>query len=311
MNTQETLVAVFVGVFALLAVASGIGALLALGPGRSGASPGVRNLNARIRAWWFILAALAVAFWAGPLGLCLLFAAVSAQALREFAAVAAPEDARLLALAGGFALPVQYALVAGGRLDLFALAIPVAAFVALPVACLAAGGPRYGERCALLLWALMLCVFGLSHVAALAQLEFNGLPGGGLLLAAFLLLTVQSSDVLQYVWGRLLGRRPVSPRVSPAKTLEGLAGGVLCSTALGAALWWMTPFNPWQAALLALTVNALGFLGGLVLSAIKRERGVKDWGRLIDGHGGMLDRVDSLCLSAPVFFHLVRLGWAS
>ena len=81
---------------------------------------------------------------------------------------------------------------------------------------------------------------------------------------------------------------------------------MLSSTAVGAALWWMTPFNPWQAAAIALVINILGFFGGFVLSAIKRDRGLKDWGSMIEGHGGMLDRTDSICFAAPVFFHIVR-----
>jgi len=84
---------------------------------------------------------------------------------------------------------------------------------------------------------------------------------------------------------------------------------VLTSTAVGAALWWMTPFAVWQAALIALAINVMGFFGGFVLSAIKRDRGIKDWGVLIEGHGGMLDRVDSISFSAPVFFHIVRYWW--
>jgi len=122
---------------------------------------------------------------------------------------------------------------------------------------------------------------------------------------------VQSSDVFQYVWGKLIGKRKVSPAISPSKTVEGLVGGVLTSTAVGAALWWITPFTPLEAGLIALVINVMGFFGGFVLSAIKRDRGVKDWGAMIEGHGGMLDRVDSISFSAPIFFHIVRYGWVA
>jgi phosphatidate cytidylyltransferase len=130
-----------------------------------------------------------------------------------------------------------------------------------------------------------------------------------MLLIAFLILVVQGSDVLQYVWGKLLGRHKLSPTLSPSKTWEGLVGGILSATALGAAMYWITPFTPLQAAGLAFASCVMGFFGGLVLSAIKRDRGIKDWGHLIEGHGGMLDRLDSLCFSAPIFFHLVRYFW--
>jgi hypothetical protein len=124
----------------------------------------------------------------------------------------------------------------------------------------------------------MICVYCLSHVPALLTLDIAGYAGRNMLLIVFLILTVQSSDVFQYVWGKLIGKRKVSPAISPSKTVEGLVGGVLTSTAVGAALWWITPFTPLEAGLIALVINVMGFFGGFVLSAIKRDRGVKDWG---------------------------------
>ena len=120
----------------------------------------------------------------------------------------------------------------------------------------------------------------------------------------------QASDVLQYVWGKLLGRHKIAPTVSPNKTWEGFAGGVLTATAIGTALWWMTPFTPLVAAAISLLITLLGFAGGLVFSAIKRDRGVKDYGTIVQGHGGILDRMDSLIFAAPVFFHVVRFFYA-
>jgi phosphatidate cytidylyltransferase len=127
----------------------------------------------------------------------------------------------------------------------------------------------------------------------------------------FLVLTAQLSDVLQYVFGKLCGRRPIAPRLSPHKTWEGFVGGVLTASAVATGLWWATPFAPWQAALLALVICLSGFAGGLVMSAIKRDLGAKDWGQGIAGHGGVLDRVDSLVFSAPLFFHLCGFFFGS
>ena len=155
----------------------------------------------------------------------------------------------------------------------------------------------------------MISVFCISHVPALVTLEIPGYAGRNLLLVAFLVIVVQGSDVLQYVWGKLCGRHKVAPELSPSKTWEGLVGGVLSATALGAVLYWITPFTPLQAAAMAFVMCLMGFLGGLVMSAIKRDRGVKDWGTLIEGHGGMLDRLDSVIFAAPVFFHFVRYWW--
>jgi phosphatidate cytidylyltransferase len=129
-------------------------------------------------------------------------------------------------------------------------------------------------------------------------------PDAKLLL--YLVLVDQLSDVLQYVWGKLLGKHKIAPLVSPNKTWEGFLGGVATATLIGTALWWMTPFRPWVAAPVSLTITLMGFAGGLTMSAIKRDRGVKDYGSLIKGHGGILDRMDSMCFAAPIFFHIVR-----
>ena len=125
-------------------------------------------------------------------------------------------------------------------------------------------------------------------------------------LVLFLVAVTQGSDVFQYVWGKLCGKHPIVPKLSPKKTVEGFAGGVLTASAAGACMFRLTPFSPWQAALVALLLCVTGFFGGLVMSAIKRARGIKDWGTLIEGHGGMMDRIDSLCFSAPVYFHILR-----
>jgi len=160
-------------------------------------------------------------------------------------------------------------------------------------------------------WALMIAVFCVSHVPALLYLEIPGFDDRNVLLIAFLVGVVQISDVLQYVWGKLLGRHRIAPSLSPSKTWEGFLGGVISATAVGAALWWMTPFTAWQSCLLALVIALMGFAGGLVMSAIKRDRGVKDWGQLIAGHGGFIDRLDSVIFAAPVFFHIVRYFWSA
>lgn len=312
MNPQEALASVFAGVIVLLLTASGVGALLKarLAPGSIDAT--ISNLNTRIKTWWVMIGVLALAFWIGPLGIVLLFALISLQCLREFVSLTSARQGDHQALAASFLLflPLQYYLVAIGWYGLFSILIPVCAFLLLPiVAVSSADSARFLERAATMQWGLVICVYCISHVPALMTLDVPGYGGNNALLVAFLVLTVQSSDVFQYVWGRLLGKRKIAPHISPSKTVEGLVGGVLTSTALGACLWWITPFTFWQAALVALVINLMGFYGGLVLSAIKRDRGVKDWGTMIEGHGGMLDRVDSLSFSAPIFFHIVRYWW--
>jgi phosphatidate cytidylyltransferase len=126
-------------------------------------------------------------------------------------------------------------------------------------------------------------------------------------LLFFFILMVQFSDALQYLWSKMVGRTVIAPTVSPSKTWEGFLGGTASATLLGAALWWATPFEPWEAAGMSLLTSVMGFAGGMTMSAIKRDRGVKDYGTLVEGHGGVLDRIDSICFAAPVFFHVTRI----
>lgn len=303
---------IFGGVAGVLTLASLIGGILKMRLADGQSSATIDNLNARINAWWGMVAILGLAFWIGKAGVILLFAFISFQALREFISVTYTRrgDHRALLWSFFVFLPLQYGLIGIDWYGLFSILIPVYAFLLLPISeSLGADTTRFLERAAKVQWGLMICVYCLSHVPALLTLDIPGFEARNLQLIVFLVVTVQSSDVFQYVWGKLFGRHKLSPEISPSKTLEGLVGGVLTSTAVGAALWWITPFTAWQAALIALTINVMGFFGGFVLSAIKRDRGLKDWGAMIEGHGGMLDRVDSIAFSAPIFFHIVRYWW--
>ncbi len=272
----------------------------------------IDNLNARIRAWWLMVIIFVLALMAERLGTTLLFAFLSFLGLREVVTVSptARGDHRALFWAFFVVLPGQYWLVYTQWYGLFAVFVPVYAFVFLPIRQALAGDVKdFLVRSAIVQWALMISVYCLSHAPALLMLKFKNPvhhPNDGVLLLFFLVCVVELSDVLQYVWGKLLGRHKIAPVLSPSKTWEGFIGGVASASAIGAGLWWITPFAAWQAGLLALVATLLGFCGGLVMSAIKRDRGVKDWGALIEGHGGALDRLDSLCFAAPIFFHLTR-----
>lgn len=308
MTAGEQTLALFLGVLAVLALASGVGWWLAR---RSGdrPSPAVDNLNARIKAWWVMVALLGGAFLCGTGGVVLLFAFASFFALREFLTLTETRRGDHYALAAMFfvVLPVQYWLIFIDWYGLYSIFVPVYVFLLLPIVAVLRGDTtRFMVRVAEMQWGLMICVFCLSHVPALLTLDIPGYAGRELLLICFLVLVVQSSDVLQYVFGKLFGRRKVAPALSPSKTWEGLVGGVVSASLLGGALWWITPFTIPQAFGMAVVITLLGFFGGLVMSAIKRDRGVKDWGRMIEGHGGMLDRLDSVVFAAPIFFHLTR-----
>lgn len=309
---QHQTIQLFAGVGLVLVVASIAGAVLKRGVSHGRPNDIVDNLNARIKAWWVMVALVGIAFLFGRAGVLLLFLFASFAALREFITLTYTRRSDHQALATSFyvILPLQYLLIWNERYGLYSIFIPVYAFLLLPIVSVIAGDTkRFLERNAKMQWGLMVCVYCLSYVPALLTLKIPGYDDRNLLLIAFLVLVVQSSDVFQYIWGKLCGKRPVAPDVSPSKTIEGMVGGIASATLLGTALWWITPFTIAEAAVMALVISVMGFLGGLVMSAIKRDRGVKDWGDLIEGHGGVLDRLDSVVFAAPVFFHITRFWW--
>lgn len=314
MNTASSdLLTLVLGIFGVLIFASTIGYALQQRFSANGPNAAVENLNARIKAWWVMVILIGIAFIAGRVGVLILFAFCSFAALREFITLINTRRADHWALASAFfiVLPIQYYLLWTKQYGIFAIFIPVYAFLLMPIISVLRGDTeRFLLRIAEVQWALMICVFCVSHVPALLTLSIPGYEGRNVLLIAFLVIVVQLSDVLQYVWGKLFGRTKIAPNLSPSKTVEGFVGGVISATLIGASLSWITPFTPFQAGVLAFIITLMGFFGGLVMSAIKRDRGVKDWGNLIEGHGGLIDRLDSVVFSAPIFFHIVRYWWS-
>ncbi|HEY1785786.1 MAG TPA: phosphatidate cytidylyltransferase, partial [Pirellulales bacterium] len=241
----------------------------------------------------------------------LLFGLISFWALREFITLTPTRlgDHRTLSWVFFVFTPLQYVLVGRNQYDFYTVLIPVYAFLFIPSRVALSGDyKRFLERTAKIQAGLMVCVYCLSHAPALLSLPTPGPDrhGQNARLLFFFVLVVQMNDVFQYAWGKLIGRRVIAPQVSPNKTWEGFVGGIASATLIGTALWWATPFKPWHAAALSLVISVMGFAGGMVMSAIKRDRGVKDYGTLVVGHGGVLDRIDSICFAAPVFFHLTR-----
>ena len=303
----------FGGLIITLIIASSIGYGLKFKVGFSTPHAVIDNLNARINAWWVMILIIFAAAALGFYGVIGLFFVISFMALREFLSLLYIRRGDHLALAACFyvILPLQYFLVAIDWFSMFTIFIPVYGFLFLPIlSALLGDTAHFLDRSTKVQWALMISVFCISHIPAILTLDIEGFEDKKLLLMIFLILVVQSSDVLQYVWGKLFGKHKIAPKLSPSKTVEGFVGGVVSASMLGGLLYWLTPFNPVQAVLMSLLICLMGFLGGLVMSAMKRSMGVKDWGNMISGHGGMLDRMDSLCFAAPIFFHVVRYYWA-
>jgi phosphatidate cytidylyltransferase len=297
------------GIIVILCSASILGWILARRVRSNQQRIVVDNLNQRLQAWWVIVAICALTFWLGKIATLVLFALISYLALREFIALTPTKDGDRVAVFLSYAvlLPVQYYLIAMDWYGLFSMFIPVYGFLFLPTcSALAQDTEIFLERIAKIQWGVMLSIYCISHAPAILLLSIPDYSGQNVLLLFYLLLVVQISDVLQYIFGKLLGKTKIAPVVSPSKTIEGFIGGAISATAVGAALWWITPFTLLQSGVIAFIIVVMGFLGGLTLSAVKRSLGAKDWGTMIGGHGGVLDRMDSVIFAAPIFFHLTR-----
>lgn len=309
---------VLLGVFAVLLIASSVSiALIQLKPLKNWS-----ELRARIRTWWVIAGLVAGSLLLSPQAAIWFFAFVSFLALKEYFSLIPTRRADRRVMFWAYAaIPVQYAWIANGQYGMFIIFIPVYLFLWLPTRMILIGETKgFLQAVATVQWGIMGTIFFLSHATYLLVLDFaeqplvppawpddqvSQYPGPGLLL--LLLVLTQSNDVAQFIWGKTLGRHKISPRVSPNKTLEGFLGGlgttIVLATLLGPT---MTMLDYPRAAIAGLIVGVTGLLGDLNISALKRDLGVKDAGATLPGHGGVLDRIDSLIFTAPVFFHFIR-----
>lgn len=305
---------VLLGIFCILILASALGFFLSKTANPDSKQSVIDNLNARIRAWWVMIFLVTTAILSGRPGTTVLFAFISFLALREFITLIPTHrgDHRTLFWVFFIITPLQYFFVWKQWYGAFSIFIPVYGCLIMPIRnALSGETENYLSRTARVQWASIVCVYFVSYAPALLTLEIPEYKGENVKLLLYLIIVVQLSDIFQYVWGKLVGRHKIAPRLSPSKTTEGLLGGAGTAILIGTSLWWMTPFSIWQSLVFSALICAMGFFGGLVMSAIKRGEGVKDFGTLIEGHGGILDRIDSICFSAPLFFHLVRYNFVT
>ena len=259
---------------------------------------------------------MATVFWVGwALGetvATVLFGIVAFFALREFITLSPTRqgDHRSLVLAFFVVLPAQFYLVINQNFDLVTVFIPVYVFLALPVVSALANDPaRFLERNAKLQWGIMVCVYGISHVPALLLLKFPDYQGKNAFLVFFLVFVVQSCMLVQYLVDNKYKRKPIAPQISSTFNWTGWLIAVVVASLIGGLMSALTPFKPAQAVAMALIACVAGSLGHLVMKALKRDRGITNWGtegKSVTGASGLLDRVDALCFAAPVFFHSVR-----
>ena len=293
------------GVYGILLLASCVTWLLT----RANPERDRTELVQRVKSWWVIAIVFSLAIALSRNASITFMAFVSFLALKEYLSLIPTRRAdRRVLLWIYLAVPIQYYWVADQWYGMFIIFVPVYMFLTVPMIMVLIGETRgYLRAAGTLHWGLMATVFSLGHAAYLLVLPAERNPGGGgagLLL--FLIFLTQFNDVAQYLWGRALGRRKIVPNVSPAKTQVGLAGGVATTIVVAWCIApWLTPLDLPESLAAGALIGVSGFMGDVTLSAVKRDLGIKDTGRLIPGHGGVLDRVDSLIYSAPLFFHFV------
>lgn len=317
LTATEQVGAMFFFVFGCLFIASVVLLMLSLreqphdADGES-RKESLAHANGLLRSSWFMVIVFWFGWLSGDLGAILLFALLSFFALREFMTLSPTRrgDHRSLVLAFFVILPLQYTLVGTRHFDLFTVFIPVYVFLAIPVVSALANDPqRFLERNAKLQWGIMVCIYGMSHVPALLLLDFPNYRDRGAFLVLFLVLVVQTCMLVQHVAARRLRSAPTAPAISSSFSWRSWFIGVGVAALLGGLLAGITPFKPGQALAMAVVACAAGSLGHLVMKAIKRDRGIPNWGvqgEGVTGAGGLLSRVDALCFAAPAFFHSVR-----
>lgn len=266
------------------------------------------ELITRNRSWWFIAIGVAIVVTAPPIFGTILIGYTSFVALREILSISRLREAdRTAMFAAYLAVPVQYYLAYNNFYPQFLYFIPLIMFIGLPVILVMTGKTdRIGNSMSLIPSMLMLTVFMLSHIVLLYHMRvenFSVGPGG---LIIFLIMLTSFNDVFQFTWGKLLGNKKIVPQISPNKTWAGFIGGVITTAFLGYFIRFLTPMDGLESFIAGLTIGVMGFVGDLIISAIKRDLRLKDTDDLIPGHGGALDRLDSIIITTPAYYHLLR-----
>nr|WP_283103770.1 phosphatidate cytidylyltransferase [Shewanella gelidii] len=275
---------------------------------KSNPSKDFTELRQRITSWWWIIGLLFIFLGIGTNAAIVFFAFISYLALKEFLSIVSTRQVdRSVVFWAYLCIPLQYYWVSIGWYGLFIIFIPVYMFLFIPMRMVMKGETEgFIKAAGILHWAVMLTVFSVSHIAYLLVLPEKNVSAGGIGLVLYLLFMTQFNDVNQYLWGKSIGKRKIIPKVSPNKTWEGFIGGVVTITLVaGFIAPYLTPLNHLQGFVAGLIISVSGFVGDVVISSVKRDLNIKDCGQLLPGHGGILDRMDSLIYTAPLFFHYI------
>lgn len=265
-----------------------------------------QELKDRVYSWWIIIGAFILGAMLNTTVAMFFFALISYLALKEyFTLIPTRRTDRRIIFYAYLSIVFQYWFAGAQWYGMFIIWIPVYLFLLLPFRQVLIGETQgFLENTSRVQWGLMMFVFGLSHLAYMMTLPaVAGHDVGGKELVLYLVVLTELNDVLQYLWGKAFGKHKIVPKVSPNKTVEGFVGAFITLSALAVVFSFLTPFTTLQALAAGMLISGAGFVGDVVISMVKRDIGVKDSGHLLPGHGGILDRVDSLTYTAPLFFH--------
>jgi len=324
-SLNVNLLGIIVGTFAALGIGTGV-RLVALRNSTDGLK--TKRLGS-LKVWWVLAVLLSAAVLLGQFGATILFAVASLLAMREFLRlIGTREPIGTLAIGALVSLGfIHYMFIATGHSDAAKRFLPVVGIVLLGAVRAPVCTPqKYIRTTAGIYWGAMLMIYAFSHALFLFEIDETFAtstsqkvspmvgPAGWFL---FLVLLTEMNDIMQAIVGRKFGKTKITPRVSPNKSLEGLAGGVLTSVLLSLLLApLLTTLTLGRDAMEAIVVCTLagiaislaGFLGDINMSAIKRDAGVKDGSAILPGMGGIIDRIDSLTFTAPSFYYFVLLA---
>lgn len=296
-----------ISIYSLLAVLTSAFALVRVvkGPGKM-----ITELIQRTLSWWVIVTIATVCLFLNDIVATLSLMTLSIFAFHEITSKynLSKSHSRILRISY-IAIPIQYALAYYDMFDVFLVFIPVFGFFALSLRSIATGATQdVSKSIGVVHWSLMMTVFTFSHIALLYHHNLPGIPTEQrYALVFFLIVVTELNDVFQFTWGKLFGKNKITPEVSPKKTVEGLAGGVISSIALAYSMANFIGVTSAQAVILGCLISLIGFFGDITFSAVKRDLNIKDLGTSIPGHGGLLDRVDSLALTSMAFFYAIIL----
>ncbi|MFZ4772026.1 MAG: phosphatidate cytidylyltransferase [Ferruginibacter sp.] len=267
------------------------------------------ELKQRIQSWWIMILILFTALATGKTASILFFAFLSFLALKEFFSIVPTRHAdRRILFWAYLSIPLQYYAIVCHWYGMFIIFIPVFVFLFLPMRAIFIGETKgFIKSSGVIHWGTMLTVFCISHIAYMLELPEKNAEAGIIGPILFLIFMTQFNDVSQYVFGKTFGKHKIIPKVSPNKTWEGFLGGFCTITIVSYFIApLLTPLSPVEGLVAGSIIAFNGFIGDVVISAVKRDLQIKDSGKMIPGHGGILDRIDSLIYTAPLFFHYLH-----